>query len=181
MTIQEQLTEIGLVRDERDLEQVLALQQANLAFTEDGFVTVVHTLDTLRDFHRHMPSVVARHAGQVIGYALSMPRSTAASVPVLLPFFERIEKLPALQGQSWYVMGQVCVDRSWRGRGLFDGMYAAHRHHFAADHAWLVTEIASRNPRSLKAHARVGFVELDHFTDATDEWSVVGLALRQKA
>jgi predicted GNAT superfamily acetyltransferase len=169
---------IDLVQTDGDLEQILALQQHNLAFTQDGFVTVVHTLDILREFHRLMPSVVARHQGEVIAYALSMPRETAALIPVLTSMFERINDLPVLANKRWYVMGQVCVDQAWRGRGLFDGLYAGHRQHFAADFDWLVTEIAMRNPRSLAAHARAGFVEIDHFGDDVDEWSVVGLQFK---
>jgi len=70
-------------------------------------------------------------------------------------------------------MGQVCVDQAWRGRGLFDGLYAAHRQYFSGRFDLLVTEISMRNQRPLKAHARVGFVEIDHFRDEIDEWSVV--------
>jgi hypothetical protein len=106
-----------------------------------------------------------------------MPREACDLVPVLVPMFQRLDTLPALKEQSWYVMGQVCVAEQWRGHGLFDRMYAEHHRHFASRFDWLITEIAMRNPRSLKAHARVGFVEMDRFCDATDEWSVVGLAI----
>ena len=33
-----------------------------------------------------------------------------------------------------------------------------------------MTEVSVRNPRSLRAHHRVGFEELDRYRDATDEW-----------
>jgi hypothetical protein len=39
----------------------------------------------------------------------------------------------------------------------------------------VVTEISARNPRSLRAHARVGFVELERFRDSTHDWVVVVL------
>jgi GNAT superfamily N-acetyltransferase len=134
--------DVGVAADDRDLEQILALQRRSLVPGEDGFVTVRHSLDGLRALHAAMPSVVARHRGEVAGRS--------------------------------YVMGQVCVDPSWRGRGLFDRLYAEHRARYADRFEWLVTEIAMRNPRSRKAHARVGFVEIDHYRDDTDEWSVVG-------
>jgi predicted GNAT superfamily acetyltransferase len=171
---------VGLVNNDRDLEQILLLQKQNRAYTADGFVTVNHTLDILRAFHSVMPSVVARRNDQVIGYALSMPREASALVPVLGPMFQRLDTMPVLNNQSWYVMGQICVAEAWRGQGLFDRMYAEHRRHFAGQYDWLITEIALRNPRSLKAHARVGFVEIDQYRDATDDWSVVGLALSDK-
>jgi len=169
--------DIGLVNCDSDLEQILVLQKQNLAFTDDGFVTVVHTLDILRAFHAVMPSVVARHDGMVVGYALSMPREASSLIPVLVPMFQRLDNMASLNGQRWYVMGQVCIADQWRGCGLFDRMYAQHRQSFASRFDWLITEIAKRNPRSLRAHARVGFVEIDHFTDDSDTWSVVGLPL----
>ncbi len=167
----------GLVTHDRDLEQILALQQRNLRFSQDGFVTVNHTLEILQAFHTLMPSVVARHQGNVIGYALSMPCETRQLVPVLHPMFDRLGGLALLSGQRWYVMGQICIDRAWRGRGLVGHLYATHRACYADRFDWLVTEIAQRNPRSLTAHQRVGFTEIDHYSDATDEWSVVGLKL----
>jgi predicted N-acetyltransferase YhbS len=166
--------DVGVAADDRDLEQILALQRRSLVPGEDGFVTVRHSLDGLRALHAAMPSVVARHRGEVVAYALSMPREARVLLPVLAPMFVRLDALAVLPAGRWYVMGQVCVDPSWRGRGLFDRLYAEHRARYADRFEWLVTEIAMRNPRSRKAHARVGFVEIDHYRDDTDEWSVVG-------
>jgi len=167
--------EIDLVKGDGELEQILELQRRNLAFSKDGFVTVRHTFDILRTFHEAMPSVVARHDGNVIGYALAMPRDACELVPILEPMFIRLHSLAILAAQRWYVMGQICIDQNWRGCGLFDGLYSAHRNHFSSRFDWLVTEIAMRNPRSQRAHARVGFVEIDHYRDEKDEWSIVGM------
>jgi hypothetical protein len=40
-----------------------------------------------------------------------------------------------------------------------------------------VTEVAARNPRSLRAHARVGFQALHVYADAStgEEWHVIAL------
>ena len=166
---------VGLVQSAGDLEQILALQRANLVATSDGFVTVRHTLEILEAMHATMPSVVARDdGGAIVGYALSMTQAIAPLLSILGPMFARLARLPTLAGRRWYVMGQVCVAEAWRGRGLFDALYAEHRAVYAPSFDCLVTEIATRNPRSLRAHARVGFVEIDRYRDETDEWSVVG-------
>jgi GNAT superfamily N-acetyltransferase len=167
--------EVGFVEGDDDLEQILVLQKRNLAFSTDGFVTIDHTLEMLRAFHAVMPSVVARHRGNVVGYALSMRREASALVPLLEPMFGRLDSLEILAGRRWYVMGQICIDDEWRGRGLLDKLYEEHRNRYAASFDWLVTEIAMRNPRSLRAHTRAGFVEIDRYVDDTDDWSVVGL------
>jgi RimJ/RimL family protein N-acetyltransferase len=122
--------------------------------------------------HAAMPSVVARAGGGVVAYALSMPPDTRALLPILHPLFAKLDEL--LQGERYYVMGQVCVDRPHRGSGVFDALFAAHRAHFRRTHDLLVTEIATRNARSVRAHARVGFAPLQTYRDAVDEWVVVG-------
>jgi len=165
---------VDLVKDESELQQILQLQRRNLSYSEDGFVTVRHTLDILRTFHEAMPSVVAKDDEKVIGYAISMPRDASALVPILEPMFRRLDHVAALRNQRWYVMGQVCIDQEWRGRGVFDRLYLEHRRRYSGRFDWLVTEISVRNQRSQKAHRRVGFVEIDHYRDAQDEWSVVG-------
>jgi len=171
------LLEVGRVRDDRDLEQILALQRRNLprsidprAIADQGFVTVEHTLDVLRRMHEMEASIVAREGGLLAGYALVMPVACRTLIPVLEPMFQRLERL----GRRFYVMGQICVDAPWRGQGVFDALYQGHRDHLRDRYDLVVTEVSVRNPRSLRAHLRVGFRELERYTDATDEWVLVG-------
>lgn len=163
---------VGLVEADRDLEGILALQRASRAPTKDGFVTVEHTLEILRAMHALQPSVVGRdERGDVIAYALSMPKETRALLPVLEPMFAQIERLPI--APRWYVMGQVAVAPAHRGTGLFDALYAEHRARFADRFDEIVTEVSRRNARSLRAHERVGFRTVLEFEDATDEWAII--------
>ena len=169
--------DVGPVRGEHELEQILALQRRNLprsldarSIAEQGFVTVEHTLETLRKMHELEPSIVARDGASLAGYALVMPVACRALIPVLVPMFERLQKLQ----RHFYVMGQICVDAAWRGQGVFDALYLAHREHLRDRYEMVVTEISVRNPRSLRAHERVGFREIDRYRDTTDEWVVVG-------
>ncbi|MCE9667109.1 GNAT family N-acetyltransferase [Myxococcus stipitatus] len=177
--------EVGAARDRADLEQILSLQRENLkqALSADemraqGFVTVEHDLAALERMHALGPSVVARHGGQVVAYALTMPRECRDLMPVLVPMFDLLDRLEyqgrPMKDVPFYVMGQVCVGKAHRGQGLFDQLYAVHRELYRERYALLVTEIATRNLRSMRAHARVGFQVLHTYRDATDEWAVVG-------
>jgi len=164
------------VEREEELEQILALQRANLAhqltpeeIAAEGFVTVEHTLDLLKRMHTIAPSIVAREGGSLAGYALVMPVECRSLIPILEPMFQRLEAL-GMAGQRFYVMGQICVDRRWRGKGVFDLLYQAHRRHLRARFDSSVTEVATRNTRSVRAHARVGFTVIDCYRDATEEW-----------
>lgn len=164
---------VGLVESERELEAILALQRANRAPTSDGFVTVQHDLDVLRAMNAIAPSVVARDAqGDVIAYALVMPKETRPLLPILEPMFRLLEALP-LASSRWYIMGQIAVAASHRGTGVFDALYAAHRQHYQSKFDLCITEVATRNPRSLRAHERVGFRTISTYRDATDEWAVI--------
>lgn len=170
---------VGIVESDRDLEGILALQRECREPTADGFVTVAHTLDDLRAMHALAPSIVARDAAnRIVGYALVMPRETRALIPILEPMFRMIEALPesticGRPGARWYVMGQVAIAPGHRGTGLFARLYDEHRTRYRERFDAVVTEVATRNPRSLRAHERVGFRTVSTYRDATDEWALV--------
>ncbi len=170
-----------------DLPQILAIQRDNVAerlsaaeVREQGFVTVQHDLALLTEMNAPYAHTVARVDGRVVGYALVMRREFAPRIAVLLPMFERIDGL-LWQGQpigeiDYFVMGQVAIAKAYRGQGIFDGLYENLVHRLLPPYALMVTEIATRNTRSRRAHARVGFVDLLVYKDADgEEWAVVGL------
>jgi len=64
------------------------------------------------------------------------------------------------------------------GRGVFDALYEGHRRFLGGRYDAVVTEIATRNGRSMRAHARAGFETIHVYRDATDEWAVVAMPLR---
>lgn len=164
------------VTGDGELKQILDLQRRNLArnlgereIAENGFVTVEHTLDVLRRMHGFVPSIVARDGDELAGYALVMSVECRSFIPVLEPMFQRLDALGLFQ-RRFYVMGQICVASPYRGRGVFDLLYGAHREHLRGRFESVVTEVSTRNPRSLRAHRRIGFEELERYRDATDEW-----------
>ena len=104
--------------------------------------------------------------------------------PELEPMYAALETA-SVRGRSvaergYLVMGQVCVDADFRGSGVFEGLYAKLRELHAPAHELLVTEIAARNGRSLRAHAKVGFeVRHRHREPSGEEWCVVVWDWRQ--
>ena len=166
------------VRNAAELTAILELQRANHAANvstseaaEHGFVTVVHDLALLEQMHAIAPSIAAFDGAALAGYALVMPVECRELVPVLVPMFDRLD---ALGVRQYYIMGQICIAKPYRGSGVFDALYAGHRAQLATRYARCVTEIATRNTRSMRAHERVGFRIIDTYRDATDEWALVG-------
>lgn len=81
----------------------------------------------------------------------------------------------------WFVMGQVCVAREFHGMGVVVGLCRQLRTVYSQQFDFTVTEISQRNPRSVRAHSKVGF-ETQHTCPhpATGEmWEVVVWDWRQ--
>jgi L-amino acid N-acyltransferase YncA len=184
--------QVGLAGNDADLEGILALQRANLKRTlspaesaEQGFVTLVHTLDMLRDMHALAPSVVAKSGGAVVGYALTTVPEARHCVPALLPMFDEIERVTwrgaPLAGQRFYVLGQICVARPFRSTGLFAALYAEHDARYGERFDCFVTVISPANTRSLRAHAKVGFETVSRYAHDGNEWVLVARAMRPVA
>src|SRR5260370_42713020 len=98
------MVQAGPVQNERELEQILDLQRANLArnlspkeIPAQVFVTVEHTLDLLKQMHALAPSIIARDGDRVAGYALVMPIECRPFLPVLYPMCVRLDQLTMKQ------------------------------------------------------------------------------------
>lgn len=173
---------------DEELEAILALQRRNVEAAldpedarRDGFVTLRHDLGLLREMNLAMPQVLATSATSdeaVVGYALALARELGARFPLLDPMFARLRRLEyrgrPVDERRYFVMGQVCVAEAYRGRGVFDGLYCHMRELYSGSHELVVTELASRNGRSARAHARVGFELLERYPDgAGEEWDLI--------
>lgn len=175
-----------------DLQGILSLQACNLREEltpderrEEGFVTLKHDAALLRELGTPWPHIVAvaEDTGEVAGYALVMLPGHRDRFPVLVPMFERIDELAHPGGPManlrYYVMGQVCVAKPHRGRGLVERMYEAQRIQMSREFDIMVTEIDASNTRSLRAHAKAGCSEIDRYRSSDGrEWVIVSRPLR---
>lgn len=167
-----------------ELEQILKLQSLNLPtnITEEelkqqGFVTVKHDFDLLSRMNTPYQHIIAKDGDNVIGYALVMLRDFVDEIPVLQPMFEQINQIDykgkKLGNSRYFVMGQVCVAKDYRSKGVFSGLYQHMKTCMAPNFDCIVTEISSRNSRSKNAHAKVGFETIKTYQDSHDEWEIV--------
>ncbi len=176
---------------ENDLLGILQLQRQNLVSnisTEEaqkqGFVTVVHDLDILRRMNDAAPHTIAKDGDLVVGYALTMLPKFREDIPFLISLFERLDQLPwrgrLFSEIPYFVMGQVCVAKDYRGMGIFDQLYQGLKTFNADKFEVVATDISSRNTRSLRAHERVGFETLEKFETpgSPDLWVIVAWSLR---
>jgi ribosomal protein S18 acetylase RimI-like enzyme len=167
-----------------DLQQILDLQEENLInnisdmeMKSEGFVTMHHSMGVLKQMHDLSPSIIIKDNNKIVAYALVMLRECRQLFPPLEPMFAVFDNLKwnnkPMNDQRFYAIGQICIARSYRGQGLFEMLYEGHKKRFCDQFDFIVTEISTRNPRSLRAHERVGFKTIHIYKDELDEWAVV--------
>jgi hypothetical protein len=171
--------------NDTDLQQILALQQQNLSagltseqINSQGFVTVSHRLEDLKKMNDIEPHVIAKENDRVVAYLLAMTAQSRFDVPVLFPLFDMFEKVEyqhrKIAEYRYMVVGQACVAEGYRGKGVFDACYAAYKTCFKDKYDFAITEIATRNQRSVNAHKRVGFESIyEYAAPDGEEWNVV--------
>ena len=165
----------------QELEQILDLQQRNLPknisqeeSTKEGFVTVEHTMDVLQAMNEVCGHIIAMDEDQIVGYALCMHPKFAEDIEVLRPMFHEIDK--ALEGKVNYMaMGQICVAKTHRGQGIFRKLYQTMKKKLPKAFDMIITEVDGKNPRSLAAHAAIGFKTLAIYHSDGKEWHVIML------
>ncbi|HJQ99058.1 MAG TPA: GNAT family N-acetyltransferase [Candidatus Polarisedimenticolaceae bacterium] len=174
----------------RHLEQILDLQQryhtATLAQEvqdREGFVFARHSVPLLQRMAAELPQAIALADDVVVGYCLSLSLSLRGEVPALSPMFVELDRcsfrgcpLPSIR---YFVGGQVCVDRDYRGRGLLARLYDHVRVSAPASYELCVTEIAVRNQVSVRAHEKMGFETISTYTDGREDWIVVAWPLQR--
>lgn len=170
---------------DEQIYQMIKLQQENLPaklsveeLRQQCFVTVVHDFSILKRMNETGHHVIAKDGDNVIGYALVMLPQFSNEIEILKPMFEKLGLVnwngKVLNKYRHFVMGQVCIHKAYRGLGIFDKLYLGLRDQMRDDFDLCITEVATRNQRSLKAHLRVGFSTALHYADpGGEDWELI--------
>jgi len=173
-----------IVTTENELLQIHRLNQQNLKQNLDkktkqreGFVTWLYTLDLLKKMHELSPSVIVKDEDKVVAYALTTLKESQTFHTDLETMFRNLESVQyknrLLSFYRFYCMGQICVAKEYRSKGVVSMLYQKHREIYSAQYDFILTEISTGNLRSLKAHEKTGFETIYTYSDAMDEWNVV--------
>ncbi|RNC92864.1 MAG: GNAT family N-acetyltransferase [Allomuricauda sp.] len=168
-------------KTEKEVHEILALQQLNLPknlteteIEEEGFLTVEHDFDLLKKMNDACPHTLAIAEERVVGYALSMHPKFATEIEVLKPMFTEINTV-ILTSADYIIMGQICVAKAFRGQGVFRGLYRNMQQFLSPHFSRIITEVDTKNTRSMRAHAALGFKELKRYAADGKEWSLIVL------
>ncbi len=167
----------------QELYQILELQRANIpsAISEtekekEGFVTVHHTFEVLKAMNDKCAHIIAKCNDSVIGYTLCMVKEFKEEIEVLKPMFQQIENC-LNEYETYVVMGQVCIDKAFRKRGVFRGLYNTMKEELKNHYSYIVTEVDLKNTRSLNAHYAIGFKILYSYRANRQDWDIISWKL----
>lgn len=166
---------------EQELKQILQLQSINLRSVislresqKEGFVSVVHTLDLLKRMNSVAAHIVAKESEKVVGYALCMHPSFSEEIAMLKPMFKKVNAQLGSR-HKFMIMGQICIAKQYRGKGIFRGLYKAMSEALFPTYESIVTEVDADNQRSLQAHHAVGFTDLEVYRSGGRIWHLIQL------
>lgn len=166
---------------DEELQQILELQRKNLPIaisteekTKEGFVTVTHSFEILKEMNSACAHIIAKSDGNVVGYALCMHPKFADKIEVLQPMFNEIEAIiPKIE--NYIAMGQICIDKAFRKQGVFRKLYETMQLTLYPEFKTIVTEVDAKNTRSLQAHYAVGFADLKTYSSGGQDWRLIFL------
>lgn len=166
-----------------ELQQILELQKANLPQSlseleqqNDGFLSIKHTFTLLKAMNDACPHIIAIHRNKIIGYALCMTITFREAIPIAKSLFEKIEQLLD-KAEKYIVMGQVCVDKMHREKGIFRGLYQYMQDVLQSGYDIIITEVDVKNIRSVNAHRAIGFKILYSYRANQQNWHIISLNL----
>lgn len=139
---------------------------------QEGFVTVQHSVALLEQMNSACAHIIAKDNDIVVGFALVMLSSFRNEIKVLIPMFERIDELVP-NDKTYVVMGQICVDKSYRKQGIFRGLYQFYKEELNREFDYLITEVAAINLRSMQAHEAIGFKIIDTYQEDGIVWNIM--------
>ena len=122
--------------------------------------------------------IIAKEDDKVIGYLLAMTTRSKDDIPVLVPMFEAFDNVlynnKKIAAYNYIIVGQVCIAKGYRGKGVLDNCYEAYKNHFKERYDFAITEILDTNKRSLQAHKRIGFHHIHEYKDEKgNNWVIV--------
>ena len=155
------------------------LQKANILSSiskkeklEEGFVTVHHTFEILKTMNDKCPHIIAKSNGKVVGYTLCMLKDFKKEIDILKPMFRQIDDY-LKENKSYIVMGQVCINKSYRKQGVFRGLYNFMKEAVKSNYNLIITEVDKNNMRSMNAHIAIGFKVLYSYRSNNQDWEIL--------
>ncbi|MDY4005960.1 MAG: GNAT family acetyltransferase [Fusobacterium varium] len=148
-----------------DLDRVLDLLRTNHVDTiseeekQNGFVTTNITKEQLCNLMETEKGItVAEDGDRIVGFALAGSWNFWQPWPLFTYMIEHLKEFElngeTLTVENSYQYGPVCLDKKYRGTGIFEKLFTFSLKSMADRFPYMVTFINQVNPRSYAAHTR---------------------------
>jgi hypothetical protein len=144
----------------------------------DGFLSVEFTKVQFHEMNNDVGIVVAIQDGEVRGYLCGASCRYSGQFPILNALTGSLAMLTIAGRQltmdNTFIYGPVCIGRSFRGQGVLAGLYAALKEITRPRYSFCILFIADVNRRSLRAHRKLGMLDLGRFAFKEMQFHILG-------
>lgn len=151
----------------------------------DGYVTTLFTPEQFRSLIENESGLsVAVDDEEIVGYAMAASWKYWSAWPL---FQTMIADLPhlfflgeTLSTDNSFQYGPICVDRAYRSSSVFPNLFEFSRRTMQRRYPILVTFINQANPRSLRAHEKLGLEILAPFAFNQNQYFTLAYDMQKK-
>ena len=171
-----------------DFEKMVVLQNkyviSNLPPDQraDGYLSAGFTAQQFADFDRDLCVVIADDASRLGGYLCASSSEFNRQFGLSGKLVSRYPQINfnGRRLDSWksFVSGPICVESEYRGQGIFAGLYDILFKLVPEVYELAVVLVSIANPRSLRAHEKIGMVGLDEFEFDGRSFAVLARTIR---
>jgi len=167
-----------------ELKSIKALQDANLrknlsdeVAEQNGFLMAEYSIEFIKRMNDVEPHIIAVDQDKIVGYVLVSTHKTGTAHSLLLDLYNNIDQLNynniELKNASYVIVGQLCVAKSHRGAGLSQQLYQYFRNELEHQFDYCITDVATENTRSIKAHLKIGFKIIHQIIYGGISWEII--------
>lgn len=145
----------------------------------DGFVTTLFTKEQFKELiEKENGLAVACDGNKIVGYAMAASWEYWSAWPL---FEYMIQHLPnneymgqILSTENSYQYGPICIDKAYRGTDVFPNLFEFSRKQMKDRYPILITFINQINPRSYRAHTKIGLELIKNFEFNNNQYYELG-------
>lgn len=172
-----------------DIPAILDVQAANFignlgdAERQDGFLSVMFTAKQLEEMAGHVGIIVAVGGSRLAGYLCASSCEFNRLFPLLAAMMQRFDGIDyrgrPLASSHVFIYGPVCIDQSYRGRGLLRGLYETLQREVVGRYDIGVAFVAHDNPHSLRVHVDgLGMAHVGEFDFSGKQYHILAFDVR---
>ncbi len=170
-----------------DFDGIVKLQDLNLASNisdnqkKDGFLSAAFSAQQFQSMDNDGCVIAGLEGDLVKAFLCSSTPMFNLPFPLPAAMIERFSNIDlggkCLSNQQILITGPVCIDQSLRGQGVLEKLYEALYKELFGQYDAAVVFVSKENPRSIKAHEKLGMSVLDEFDFKNNHYVIMAMAL----